>query len=134
MGRALSGVLAGAIVAFVVIVLVEMVSLWLFPLPPGIDPNDKAAIAAAIPSMPIGAFLLVMLAWVLGAGLGALTALRVARSTARWPGRAVGALVLVGALYNLMVIPHPVWFAPSAVLAIIAATYLATRAQPAPAE
>ena len=130
MGRSLLGVLAGAIAGFIVVMLVEWISLLLFPLPAGVDPTNQADIAAAIPSMPVGAFLMVMLAWVLGAGVGAVAALRLAGGATRWPGLAVGGLVLAAALYNLAVIPHPAWFAVSSVLAIIAVTHFATRARP----
>ena len=65
---------------------------------------------------PLGAFLFVLASWVLGAAAGALVALRVARGPARWPGLAVGCLVLLGAAYNIMVIPHPTWFVGAAVV------------------
>jgi hypothetical protein len=126
MGRSLLGVLAGAVVAVVVIMVIEGIGMWLFPLPAGVDPTDPAALAAAIPSLPLGSFLFVLLSWVLGAAVGATVALRVARGPARWPGLAVGGLVLVGAGYNIMVIPHPTWFVGAAVVGIIVATLLVT--------
>ena len=126
MGRSLLGVLAGAVVAVVVIMIVETVGMWLYPLPAGVDPTDSAALAAAIPSLPIGAFLFVLASWVLGAALGSIVALRVARGPARWPGLAVGCLVLIGAAYIIMVVPLPTWFVGAAVVGIVAATLLAT--------
>jgi hypothetical protein len=126
MGRSLLGVLAGAVVAVVMIMIVESIGMFLYPLPAGVDPTDSAALAAAVPSLPLGAFLFVLASWVLGAGAGALVALRVARGPARWPGLAVGCLVLLGAAYNIMVIPHPTWFVGAAAVGIVAATLLAT--------
>ena len=121
MGRSLLGVLTGAVVAVVVIMIVEGIGMWLYPLPAGVDPTDPAALAAAIPSLPLGAFLFVLASWVLGAGIGGIAALRVARGPGRWPGLAVGCLVLLGAAYNIMVIPHPTWFVGAAVVGIVAA-------------
>lgn len=129
MARSLLGVLAGAVVAVVVIMLVEMVSLWLYPLPAGVDASDHAALAAAVRMLPVGAFLLILVAWLLGAATGAVVALRVAMGAARWPGLAVGGLVLAGAAYNLATIPHPTWFVGVAVVGIIAATLLSTRSR-----
>ena len=126
MGRSLLGVLAGAVVAVVVIMIVESLGMWLYALPAGVDTTDPAAIAAAIPLLPLGAFLFVLASWVLGAAAGALVALRVARGPARWPGLAVGCLVLLGAAYNMMTIPHPTWFMGAAVAGIVAATLAAT--------
>jgi hypothetical protein len=130
MGRSIFAVLAGALAAMVVIVLVEMLGLRVFPLPAGVDPTDTTALAAALSTAPIGALLFVMAAWLLGAGVGAMTALRVARSPERWPGLAVGGLVLAGALYNLWTLPHPMWFAGAAVVGIIVVTLMASRASP----
>lgn len=127
MGRRLLGVLAGLAVAMVTIVVVEMVGMQVYPLPEGVNPQDPASLAAAIPQMPLGAFLFVLLAWLLGASCGALVAGRVAREHGRRAGLTVGALVLVGALYNLYTIPHPVWFAILAVVGIAAVTHLAAR-------
>jgi hypothetical protein len=129
MGRSLLGVLAGAVVAVVVIMVIEGIGMWLYPLPAGVDPTDPAALAAAIPSLPLGAFLLVLAAWLLGAASGAAVALRVAKGAARWPGLAVGSLVLAGAAYNLATIPHPTWFVGVAVVGIIVTTLLATRSR-----
>lgn len=127
MGRRLVGVLLGIVVAMVTIVLMEMAGMWVYPLPTGVDPKDPASLAAAMSTMPVGAFLFVLLGWVLGAGAGGTVARAVARHEGRGAALTVGGLVLVGALYNLWTIPHPVWFAVVAVIGIVAATYLVAR-------
>ena len=127
MARSLLGVLAGFAVAVVVIIVVESIGLKLYPLPAGVDPSDPEAIKAAMPSMPLGAFLFVLASWFLGAGAGAAVAQRLAKATTRAPGLTVGGLILVAALYNMWAIPHPVWFMAAAVVGILAVTVLASR-------
>lgn len=127
MGRSILGVFAGVAVGIVVVGLVETLGMRLIPPPPGMDPTNPASIAAAMSQMPVGAFLFVLAAWLLGAGAGVTTAMRVARSDRRWPGLLVGGFILAATVYNLWTIPHPVWVAVSGVLGIIVATLLAAR-------
>jgi hypothetical protein len=127
MGRSILGVLAGLVVGIVLVALVETLGMRLIPPPPGIDPTDPASIAAAMANMPIGSFLFILAGWFLGTGVGASTAMRFARSDARWPGLAVGGVILVATLYNLWVIPHPLWVAVVGVVGIILITLVAAR-------
>ncbi len=127
MGRSILGTFVGLVLAILLIGLVETLGHRLIPPPAGMDPTDPASIAAAIPLMPIGSFLFVLAAWFLGAGVGASTAARIARSDARWPGLTVGGVILAATLYNLWLIPHPVWVAISGVLGIILITVFAAR-------
>lgn len=127
MGRSFLGVFAGLVVGIVLVGLVETLGMRLIPPPPGMDPADPASIAAAMGNMPVGSFLFVLAAWFLGAGVGASTAMRFARSDARWPGLAVGGVILAATLYNLWMIPHPVWVAVAGVVGIIVVTVVAAR-------
>jgi hypothetical protein len=127
MGRSILGVLAGLVVGVVLVGLVETLGMRLMPPPPGMNPADPASIAAAMQSMPIGSFLFILAAWFLGAGVGADTAMRIARSNARWPGLAVGGFILAATLYTLGTIPHPFWVAAVGVAGIIVITIVAAR-------
>lgn len=127
MGRPILGVLAGLVVGIMLVGLVEALGIRLIPPPPGMDPTDPASIAAAVRTMPVGSFLFVLAAWFLGAGVGASTAMRFARSDARWPGLAVGGVILAATLYNLWTIPHPLWVAAAGVVGIIVITVVAAR-------
>jgi hypothetical protein len=127
MGRSLLGVLAGLVVGMVLVALVETLGMRLIPPPPGMDPTDPASIAAAMRHLPTGSFLFVLAAWFLGAGVGTSTAMRFARSDARWPGLVVGGVILAATLYNLWTIPHPVWVAAVGVAGIIVITLAAAR-------
>lgn len=105
--------------------LVEGISARLYPLPTGIDYSDRNAIAAAIGSLPLGALMIVVVAWALGALAGACTAVYVGRH--RVLGILVGVVLLAGAVGNLLAIPHPGWMWIAALVAISAATLGGTR-------
>lgn len=123
--RSILAVLLGLVVGFLVVVAIELVSHRLYPLPAGIDPSDAEALAAAVAQMPLGAFLLLLAAWLGGTLLGSWIASRVGRGYV--PGIVVGALFLIAGIANLLMIPHPVWFWAAAVVVFIVATFLGTR-------
>jgi len=128
MGRSILGVIVGLVLGVAIVWLVQVLGLRLYPLPPGVDPTDPDAIAAAIPSLPLASFLFVMASWFLGTWTGASTAVRIAGGPARWPGYVVGAGILAGALSSLLTIPHPGWFSAASVVGIVLLTWLASRA------
>ncbi len=132
MGRSILGVFAGVAVGIVVVGLVETLGMRLIPPPPGMDPTNPASIAAAMSQMPVGSFLFLLAAWILGAGAGVTTAMRVARSGQRWPGLLVGGVILAATVYNLWTIPHPVWVAVVGVAGIVGVTVVAARPRGAP--
>ena len=133
MGRSILGVVVGLVVGMLVVGLVEALGMQVVPPPVGMNPSDPASIAAAMTSMPVSAFLFLLAAWWLGAGVGSFTAGRIAKSGQRGPGLAVGAVLLAATLYNLWTIPHPVWVAVSGVLGIILVTWFASTPRAVPA-
>ncbi len=127
MGRSIFGAMVGVVIGVVIVALVETLGMRLFPLPVGIDPTDPDALAAALPTLPVGSFLFILAAWFLGAWTGATTAMRFSRGTARWPGFVVGGTILTASLYMLWTIPHPRWFSITAVAGLVAITLVASR-------
>src|SRR5262245_42848382 len=97
--RSVLAVLAGAVVAFVLIAAIEILGGKIYPLPA--DADDPEEMAAAMARAPVGAFLLVLLGWAVGTVGGAWTAARVAGRSHLLHGIAVGALLLCAAVVNL---------------------------------
>jgi len=54
-------------------------------------------------------YIAVYIAWILGAGVGALVATRWARTSSVLPGVIVALCILAGAVANIMAMPHPLW-------------------------
>lgn len=103
----------------VVITLVQVVSSTLFPMPEGMDTANTADLAAHIATLPVGAFLLLELSYLLGALVAGATL-----GAFQQPVRIAGPLTL-GGLYTLLwvgqllSIPHPTWIA-----VLVLVTYL----------
>lgn len=116
--RGLAG-LAGMAAAFIVIIVVQQVNLMLHPLPPGLDLKDKAALAAYATTLPLSAFLIVLLGYALGGAAGGFVAAKIGR--ARSSAAVVAVLLVLASIMNLSTIPHPAWFWV-ANLAVVAVT------------
>lgn len=126
--RYLLALVAGVLVAGFIVAGIEALGHAVYPPPAGLDPNDMQQLAAAVDAMPVGALLFVALAWVAGAYVGGVVAARLAPGHRGLMAGVIGALILAGAVAMLVMIPHPLWFAIAAVIAVLAATTLAAWA------
>ena len=108
--RSVLTVLAGAIVAGILIAVVEAIGHHVYPPPPGIDPTDPESLRTAMESMPLGALVAVLLAWGVGTFAGSWLAARIAGRAGMVHGMVVGVLMLVAGVANMLMIPHPLWF------------------------
>jgi hypothetical protein len=124
MARPIFSIVAGLIVAVVCVVGIEYIVHIFHPAPPGFDPRNPEAVRELVAGLPFYAFIVVLIAWLLGAGLGAFMAVRINRRLAKWPGLLVGALLLMASLYNLFTLPHPVWYFVAAVVGVPIAAWI----------
>lgn len=116
---------AGAVVAVLVIAGCEQIGTLLHPPPPGLDMHDRAAMTAFIATLPWTAFAVVLVAWGLGVLSGGWVAGRLAPTGPALHALGITLLVAAGAVANMLMIPHPVWFWISALLVIAAAGHAA---------
>jgi len=124
--RTVLALVAGAVIAVLVISCIEWFGSLLNPPPPGLDMHDTAAMRAFIATLPWTAFLVVLAAWGMGVLSGGWLAGRLAPRAPALHALAITVLVAAGALANMLMIPHPAWFWVSALLVIAAAGH-ATR-------
>jgi hypothetical protein len=120
--RSILAVLAGLVVAWITVSLFEFASMHTFPPPPGVDVRDPQQVAALVSRMPAGALALVLAGWVVGAFDGGLVAALIAKR--RVPAVVVGALVALGALAMVMMVPHPLWMSIAGVFLPVPAALL----------
>jgi hypothetical protein len=112
--RSIAGVFFGACLATGVIILVEQISGRMYPPPPGISYADTEAWKAFIASLPVGAFLMILVAWGLGTFAGAWVCAKVAGRAKLAHGLVLATLLLFAGVSNMFAIPHPMWMWPSA--------------------
>ena len=126
-GRSLAVVLIGVIVGGGIIFLVEMVGSSMYPPPADVDMSDIAQAREAVRDMPVGAMLMVLLGWSLGALAGGGLAATLARSAPDLHALAVGVILLLLAAINMVLLPHPVWMWLAALVAVPGSAWLGSR-------
>lgn len=124
--RLVLGVIAGVVSGFVVIYAVEQVGHQIWPVATELDLKDKAAAAAFLANMPVGALLTVLAAWILGAYTGSMVGLLIA-DRRRIAGVLPAALIFAATVLVLFMLPHPLWMAVGGLGGVIAAAWLADR-------
>ena len=117
-------VLVGLISAVIVIFFVELISHWMYPLPNGMDINNKLAMEEWIKTLPLGALLMVLLAWFLGAAVGGFAASHLDKENAVRRCTVLGAVLLGATIMNLLEIPHPAWMWAGGIGVIVVGVWL----------
>jgi hypothetical protein len=104
-------VLAALVLGNLLIFVGEALNWVLYPLPPGFDFNDPAAVATMVANMPVGAFVGVELSYVVASVAGGLLVGRFAASRHLGLAAGVGVAFTLSNFLNLASIPHPLGFA-----------------------
>ncbi len=104
---AIAGIVAGGLT----VLAVETLSTLAHPKPQNLDLADTEAMREWIQSLPLTAFAAVLVAWSLGAFVGVWLARMLAANRSLWPAVFAGCFLLLATLANLIMIPHPLWFA-----------------------
>ena len=123
--RTILGIVAGVVLAFVVIMALEMVSYVAFPPPAGLDPADPEDVKRIAAAAPMAAKVWVVFCWFAGALAGGWLARRLSRTS--WAGWVIAGLIAVGGIANVLMIPHPLWMQIAAVAAPLLGGWIVTR-------
>lgn len=126
MGKRLLSVVAGLAVAFLLIMVMEKISSSVYPISPNVkvETLDRTDFAEIIKNMPIGAFLFILAGYALGSFGGGLTAALIATENRVRSSLIVGAVVMLGGVMNVILIPHPMWFTICTFLAYLPFAWL----------
>lgn len=122
--------MAGALTGIMLIMLAELFTSRLYPVPAGVPPRDKAAMAEFIRTLPPTALLLILVGYFAGVFGGAWIAGRLSVTQARRQALMVVALFLFASLMNLFSFPHPAWFWAANLATVIGAGWLALKRLP----
>jgi hypothetical protein len=112
-------VIAGVAIGLVFVMIGDGCSMSLGHVPQNIDPSDKKAIAEIAAHMPLSAFLIMLVAYAVGAFLGGLVATLITGRQMSRPAIMVGTILTIGSILNQMEIPHPIWFLVASTLIFI---------------
>lgn len=109
MAAKIAGVTVGLVVSVLVVAMVEAIGHWIYPVAK-LDTNQPDALYEFMRNLPLGAFLFVIAAHGLGSLLGGFSVILIVRKM-WWTGPLViGGMLMVGGIYNLVLLPHPRWF------------------------
>lgn len=125
MARNLRSLVAGIVIAFATVWIVEMVGHFFYPLPSDLSLENRDQIGSYVQKMPIGAQIFVLAAWFLGALTGGITAMRL--GGARWTLWLIGLLVVLGGVATIFWIPHPELLQIMAVVAPMVGVLIASH-------
>ena len=98
-----------------------------FPAPAGVDVTTPEGMAQAVGMMPTGAFIGLVVGYLVATTLGAYVAARLAASRHLLVASLVAAVFVAGGVANFMMIPHPIWVPIASMLAFLLAPVLALR-------
>lgn len=123
--RTILGIVAGVVVAFVVLMGLEMAGHAVMPPPPGLDPTDPEDVKQMVASASMAAKAWVVFGWFAAVVAGGWVARRLSRKG--WAGWVIAGLIVLGGVANIMMIPHPLWMQIAAVAAPLLGGWMVTR-------
>ena len=123
--RIILGIIAGVVLAFAVMMGLEMISFVVFPPPAGLDPADPEDLKRIVAAAPFAAKAWVVFGWFAAAVAGGWLARRLSRKD--WAGWVIAGLIVVGGVFNFLNIPHPLWMQIAAVVAPLLGGWIVTR-------
>jgi len=100
---------------------------FIYPPPADLDLKNPEAMKNLIASAPVGALLLVVLAYAVGSFGGGWLAARLAPKSHILHGMIVGGLLMAAGIMNLLMLPHPLWFWIVSVAVYLPAAYAGAR-------
>jgi hypothetical protein len=123
--RRIGAVIAGMIVAFLLVAGAEAIAHIIYPPPPGMNNQNMTEVKAYIATLPLSAMLVVLTGWLIATFVATWLAARIAGTPI--PAYIVGALLLCAGIANAFMIPQPVWFSIASVVIYIGATWVGAR-------
>ncbi|WP_298702127.1 hypothetical protein [uncultured Brevundimonas sp.] len=123
--RTILGIVAGAVVAILTVMGLEMIGHAAMPPPAGLDPADPEDLKQMVAAASTAAKAWVVFAWFGAVVTGGWVARRLSRKA--WAGWVIAGLILLGGVANLVMIPHPLWMQIGAIAAPLLGGWIVTR-------
>ena len=121
--RSIAAVVAGFILAFALVVVVEIFGAMVHPFPPGVDPSDMDVCRKHVAACPAWVLAVSSVLWGLTTFVSVWLATRVGTSRHPAPGIIVGLLLCLAAGFNMWMLPYPIWFDVANIVAFPTAIY-----------
>jgi MFS family permease len=123
--RVIAGVLAGLLVSFILIVLVELFSSAVYPFPKEFGETiEHEEMCLHVERYPNWILAVAALAWAFTAFLGTWIAQRIGNL---YSAAIVGLLLVAGLVFNVSMLPYAIWFKIVILIAVPAAIVAGIR-------
>ena len=125
--RDIGAIVAGLVVAFGVIMGVQMIGHAIWPAPANLDWNETEVVQTYVSQLPFQALMFPIVSYFLGALGGPLIASSIGTARPLIFTGVIGLVLLAATIANLIQIPHPHWFSALAVAAVLVGAWLAMQ-------
>ena len=127
MGKQILAVIVGVIVGGLTIYAIESINMVRFPWPEDLSMEDKEAFAEYVSSLPVDAFITVIIAHLVGSFIGGFVCSKITPNKKLLLGTICGVFFLAGGIMNLVMIPDPLWFMVADLLVFIPFAWLGAK-------
>lgn len=103
-------VVAGIIVGSICVWAVETLNHVLYPYPEGMKPGDMEGFKAYIETLPFLGKFMVIIGYALGALVSGFIATKISKDGKPTAALICGVIFLFFTIYNMTVLPTPIWF------------------------
>lgn len=110
MVRKILAVFAGVIVASICIWAIETLNHMMYPYPDGMKPNDMEGFKSYIETLPFLGKFMVIVGYAVGALVSGFIATKISKDGKPTAAIICGIIFLVFTIYNMTVLPTPIWF------------------------
>src|SRR5262245_40509941 len=124
MGRSILSVILGFLAGALVVGLLEAAGHLMYPPPPDINLHNPDQLKAIIENLPIGALIMVLVAWAGGSFAAGLVAALVAKNRKPTHALIVGCLQMLAGGVTMLLIPRPAWFIVSSFLIVVPSAWV----------
>ena len=131
--RNIIAIVGGLIAGFVTVALLQSISVIMYPMPEGLSPEDPEAMGEWVKTLPIAALLIVLASHGLGAFVAGCVSSLLRGGTWYAGAAGLGVFFLVGGIFNLLWIPHPLWFAVADLIIYVPAALIGAAIMPSKA-
>lgn len=110
MVRRILAVFAGVIVASICIWAIETLNHMMYPYPDGMKPNDMEGFKSYVETLPFLGKFMVIVGYAVGALVSGFIATKISKDGKPTAAIICGIVFLVFTIYNMTVLPTPIWF------------------------
>jgi hypothetical protein len=110
MVRKILAVFAGVIVASICIWAIETLNHMMYPYPDGMKPNDMEGFKNYVETLPFLGKFMVIVGYAVGALVSGFIATKISKDGKPTAAIICGIVFLVFTIYNMTVLPTPIWF------------------------